>query len=1038
MNRLIQWFVEHPIAANLCMVLIVLGGLFSLPKLDKEVFPSIALGRILITVPYPGAGPLDVERQIVVRLEEAISSLTGIERIQSEAREGVGTVTVEVAKGQPVADLLNDIKTRVDAIPSLPIDAERPQVQELMARREVMSLALFGDLPEQELKREGRLLREALNQLPSVSLVELRATRAEEISIQLTRDALLAHQLTFDEVVKAIRASSLDMPAGVLRTANGTIQVQTRGLGSQAADYAALVLRALPSGGVLRLGDVATIEDGFEAKSQRAHFNGKPAIFLDVFVTDNPDILAATQAVKAYMASPSHRLSPALSLAIARDWSVLFEGRMNLLLSNALMGLCLVFVVLMLFLQLRLALWVSSGIAVAFLGALWWLPATGVSVNMVSMFAMILVLGILVDDAIIVGESIYASHQRGMQGAACAASGAKAVSKPVLFAVVSTMIFFAPMLLLPGVMGDMTKPIPVVVLLCLFFSLFESLFILPAHLRHIPVAPKTRSPWMQKLEDGRRFFADGLEFFAANRFRRWVEASVRHSLITALVFMSAFVISVLLVVFGFIRGSFMPTVPSEFLNLTIELPEGVAFERTEALMQRVEAATERLKTDPEIMRANANQPFIESLQVWASENVLRATLALKPPEVREVGAQAVTRAWRDAIGDIPDAEKFSLAFTINQVGEAISLRLSVASDDAAVIERALADVKGALSRYPGIYDVADTYQTARNDIELDLHASAESQGFSLQSVARQVRQAIYGEEVQRIAREGEDVRVMARYPEAARTSLEDLASVPVSSQTGQVARLDQVADMAFVPGYTRIQREDRQRLFTITAELKKSAAVSANQIVADLMTFQKPEWQQRYPGFQLSLGGNMESESEFKRDTLLYFILALVLIYGLFAVAFNSYVLPALVLLAVPFGFMGAVFGHLLLGFEISMMSILGFLACAGVVVNDNLVLLDRVVQLRQAGASAWRAATQAASDRFRAIILTSLTTFVGLAPMLLEESTQARFLIPMAVSLAFGVLFATGVTLLLVPSLYYGASRLKHYLGIGNPVPVA
>ena len=1031
MNRLIQWFVENPIAANLCMVMILLGGFSSLFKLNKEVFPDIALDIIQVGVVYPGAGPKEVETQIVVRIEEAIANLDGIDRITSEAREGYANVSVEAVKGQDIQALLNDVKTRVDAITTFPTDVERPQVQQLIANKEVMSLALYGDAGEIELKQVATQLRDELGLLNAVSLVSLRATRDDEISIEVSEHTLRQYQLTFDDISRAIAAQSLDVPAGVVKSQTGNIQVQTRGQNYTASDFASVVVRAAADGSQLYLGDIATIRDGLAEKDLIAHFNGKPAVFLDIFVSDNPDILAATSAVKDYMHTHANQIPATMHMAVARDWSLLFKGRMNLLITNAISGLLLVFLVLMLFLRTSLALWVSAGIGVAFMGAIWLLPFAGISINMVSMFAMILVLGILVDDAIIVGESVYSSHQRGLQGNACAAGGAKAVSKPVLFAVGSTIIFFAPMLTLPGMMGDMSKPIPVVVILCLIFSLFESLLILPAHLAHLRDKPPSRYKLVRALSAGKQFFADKLEHFAHHRFGRWVKSAVNNSPITLALFLSAFFLSVAVVTSGWVRGSFMPVVPSEFIGLTIELPEGSAFARTKGLLQRVESAAETLKHDAELLDDNQQKPFVESLQTWATDNSLRATLALKPAEERDISTQRVTQRWRELIGDVPEAEKFNLAFTINQVGEAIALRLSVASDNPAVVERALADVRRELARYPGVYDVKDTYQSARTELELDLKDGAATQGFSLQTIARQVRQAFYGDEVQRVPRNGEDVRVMVRYPRTEREAMDTLEDMYIrqTSSNGLIeAPITEVATLKYVPGYTTIMREDRKRTFTITAEVRKDSNVSATKIVSDLMAFSKPKWQAQYPGFSLSVGGSMESENEFVHDIIVNFILALVLIYGLFCVAFKSYTVPALVLTAVPFGFMGAVIGHVIMGFEISMMSILGFLACAGVVVNDNLVLLDHIQQLRHEGKTAWQAAVQGAQDRFRPIVLTSITTFAGLTPMLLEESTQARFLVPMAVSLAFGVLFATAVTLLLVPSLYYGGSRFKHY----------
>lgn len=1037
MNRLIEWFIDNPIAANLLMVLILVGGYFSIAQLNKEIFPRIDTDNIEINVPYPGAGPQEVEEQIIIRVEEAIADLMGIDTIRSEAREGYAKTTVEVTSGYDTQKLLNDIKTRVDSITTLPNDAERPQVREMLHRSEIMSLALYGNIAPKVLKETAERLRDDLSLLSEISQVDIQGTQADEMAIEVREIDLRRYNLSLQQVANAIRRHSINLPAGTIRSDQGDIQVQTRGQAYQAEDFSSIVITSLTDGTQLTVGDVANVADGFSENNVVAHFNGQPAVFLSLYVTDNPNILKATDSVKQYVDEIKATLPQGVALDISRDWSTLFKGRMNLLLKNAVTGLALVYLVLMLFLRPALSFWVCTGIAIAFMGALWWLPYFGTSVNMISMFALILVLGIVVDDAIIVGESIYSSQQQGRTGNIASYHGTKRVSKPVLFAVTSTMIFFAPMLSLPGAMGDISKPIPIVVILCLLFSLIESLWILPSHLSHLKPERKSRFIFLQRLSTLRHKFSDGLYQFAQHRFTPLLESSLRHNATTTAIFFTAFALSVAFFSSGWMKQSFMPIVPSDFVRLSAELPEGIAFSETEALIKTIEQSALTLKTDSSLLQKNKQQPFINNLQTWASDNKIWSTLALVKAENRDIGVVEVSKRWRELIGDIPNMEDLSISYTINQIGKAIKLQVSMNDHQQEALPAAVQDVRKALAEYPGVYDIQDSFQASRTEIELDLKSHAETLGLQLADIAQQVRQGFYGEEVQRIPRNGEDVRVMVRYPREERESVNFLETMHIRTQQGMEIPIDHVADIHYVGGYTTIKRENRKRTYVVTAEVHKGTNSAAN-IVSDLIDRNREVWETKYPGFNISISGDMESENEFISSLLRNFILTLLIIYALMAIAFRSYGQPLLILTAVPFGFMGAIIGHIIMGREISMLSVLGFLACSGVVVNDNLVLLDRINQLRTKGMSAWQAVVQAARDRFRPIVLTSVTTFVGLMPMMVEQSTQAQFLIPMAISLAFGVLFATGVTLILVPCLYYVGTRLHHYwnLNINRILP--
>lgn len=1016
MNRLIQWFVDNKVAANLLMILIFVGGLMSITRLDKEVFPVVSRNFILVEMTYPGAGPSEVEQQIAIRIEEAVGDLDGIYAITSRSRQSFTVVTIEVNEGYDVLELLNEVKTRVDAINTFPANVERPIIRRQVARSQLMSLALYGDVDEAALKEVGLRVRNELALLPGISQVQLNGTRPYEMSIEISEENLRRYHLDFDQIAQAIRQSSINLPSGTIKTLDGDIQIQARNQAYTADDFAQIPIITQADGSKLLLRDIADIRDGFSDWNMVALFNGKRAVFLELSITENPDILASTAEVKKYLADVTSVLPVGIQLEIWRDMSKLFEGRLNLLLSNAITGLILVFIILMLFLRPLLAIWVCVGIATAFAGAVWLLPYLGISINMISLFAFLLVLGIVVDDAIIVGESIYTRQQHGLKGSASAASGAKMVSVPVFFAVISTMIFFAPMLSVPGNMGSIAYPIPVVVILCLLFSLIESLFILPSHLAHLKPERESRFIIFRKLSHWRGAFADKLEAFAGDYYQPALKRMLNLKGATLVCFGLAFALSVTIFATGWIKTSFMPQVPGDSVEARVVLPEGTSFHETRRIMEKVQSAALLMRQDETLVKNNGGD-FIRGIQTWAWGVNVYVAMALEDAETRKVSIIDVNKRWRELIGDIPEAKEFRLDFTINSTRDDIRLNLSIASNNLDEQARAAEDVRIALAQYPEVFEVRTSLEGARPEIDLRLKPNAQMLGIHLNQVSRQVRQAFYGEEAQRIPRSTEDVRVLVRYPETDRQTLEQLDHMRVRTASGAEVPLLEVVEVVFIPGYSVIDRRDRKRNITLTANLEKGG--DANAIVTDIMKRNSQTWQRRYSGFSLTPDGNMRDQQDFMSSLKKDFLLAVIVIYSLMAINFRSYWQPLLILTAIPFGFMGAIIGHLIMGREVSMLSMLGFIACAGVVVNDNLVLLDRINQLRKQGIDVLAAVIQAGRDRFRAIILTSLTTFIGLVPIMAEQSVQARFLIPMVISLAFGVLFATVVTLILVPTLY-------------------
>ena len=1011
MNGPITWFIKNPIAGNLLMVLLIIGGFASIPKLDKQFFPTPEINQIQIRMEFRGASPSEVEEQISVRIEEAIHDLNGIEELRSTSREGLALVMVEVESDYPTQKLTNDINTRVDAIRTFPSDAERPTVTELTYRHQMGRVQIYGDLSEREMKQLGETLRDELVRQPWVSIVELQTARPYEVSIEVSERSLQRYQISFDQLANAVRQASINLPAGSVKRDSGDLLIQTRGQAYDRADFESIVLRSDVSGQELLLSDVATVKDTFEDVDVDIEFNGKRSLGLNVYVTTSPDVILTTDTVKAWVAERSLTLPEGVSLEFWQDPSKSFKERVRTLVSNGLGGLVLVIVVLMLFLRPMLAFWVSVGIVVAYMGTLFVLPYTGQGLNMISLFAFLLTLGIVVDDAIIVGESVHSAQSRGLSGEHGALVGARQVAKPVIFAVISTMVFFAPMFFLPGEWGPASMGIPVVVCLALAFSLIESLLILPAHLAHMKPEPEiAQTSWLGRI---RRACADGLSWFANDRYKPFLEKCLRNHALVGGFFLVMLCFSLALFGGGYLKSAFFPRVNSDFVVGNVEMPQGGAFSDTQAMRDRMILAAEEIKA-----RYNAEPRFAET---GAIDNILGVAGGNKIDLVMQtvnddLDTEEVAKRLRERLGDLSEAKDVRFDYTIRDPGKPITLQF--ASDSIADLELLADDVRASLERYPGVFDISDSFDAPLEELVLSLKPAAENLGITLADVARQIRQAFYGEEVQRIPRDGEDIRVMVRYPEAERKAIANINSMYIRTSDGREVPFSAVATYRVETGYQSIERVDRLRTLEVVADVADDGA-APRAIVESILQNDAPKWLQMYPGLSITMDGELQEEIEFQQAMVYLGMLSMLVIFGLMAVAFKSYWQPFLVLTAVPFGLMGAIFGHWILGWQVSMFSIMGVIACAGVVVNDNLVLIDRINNLRAEGMDLESALLQGATDRFRPIILTSVTTFVGLVPIMLETSVQAQFLIPMVVSLSFGVMFATGVTLVLVPALY-------------------
>ncbi|MGB5817581.1 MAG: efflux RND transporter permease subunit [Thermoanaerobaculia bacterium] len=1050
MKGIIAWFADNGVAANLIMILIIVGGVVTLLGIKQEVFPEFSADVISVRVLYPGAAPEEVEEGVVVRIEEAIQDLEGIDKISSTASENMGTVLVELIQGTNTQKMLNDVKARVDAIDTFPIETEQPVIEEAMIRRQVLEIAVSGDADERALKVLGERLREDLVALPGITQAELAAIRPYEISIEVSEETLRQYGLTFEQVARAIRQSSLDLPGGKIKTAGGEILLRTKAQAYRGREFEELPLLTLADGTRLAVGDVATVVDGFADTERWSRFNGKPAVLIQVFRVGNEGALEVAGVVKDYLETARKTVPEGIELTVWQDQTRILKSRLDLLLKNGRNGFVLVVLVLALFLKLRLAGWVSLGIPVSFLGAIALMPTLDVSINLISLFAFIIVLGIVVDDAIIVGENIYSRYQHGQEGLAAAVEGTQEVVVPVVFAVLTSVAAFAPLLGVTGNIGKIMRVIPLIVISTLLFSLVESLLVLPNHLSHLrhdqDHVARTRIGrlWMRIQEA----FADGLQVVIERSYRPSLSRAIEWRYLTL-----AAMLALLIITFGVVRGgwikfNFMPVIEADNSASYLTMPQGTPAMVTARMVRQIETAALELAAELEqeyggqpirhVMTTIGDQPFRTAagpaaLNVGAdfsATHLGEVNLELAPAEERDLTSTEVADRWREKVGAIPDAVELTFTSSLFSSGEAINVELSGPRVDR--LREFATRLKEDLRSYPGVRDITDSFRAGKQELELVITPEAEAAGLTQADLARQVRQAFYGEEVQRIQRGRDDVKVMVRYPESRRLSLGDVEDLRIRTPGGTEVPFTTAADAHLSRGPATIRRTDRRRVVNVTADVNQAQA-NANDIIADLEESVLPRLLADYPEIRYSLEGEQQQQRETMSGLARGFVIALLVIYALLAIPFKSYFQPLIVMSAIPFGLIGAIWGHVVLGMDLAILSMFGIVALTGVVVNDSLVMVDFINRSFRKGIPLAEAIRTAGTSRFRPILLTSLTTFAGLTPLLLERSMQARFLIPMAISLAFGVLFATFITLILVPSLYAilediraGFSRLR------------
>ncbi|MGD9247197.1 MAG: efflux RND transporter permease subunit [Desulfobacteraceae bacterium] len=1033
MRTAIAWFAENHVAANLLMLFMLVAGIVTALSIKMEIFPDTTLDRINISTTYSGASPSEVEEAVVRRIEEKIAGLSGIKRIDSTVREGAGTVSVEVIKDWDARQLMDDIKSELDRMTTLPDESEKPVVSEVIQRRQVITLAIYGDVPEATIKYWTEKLRDDLTNLSGVTQADISAIRTSEIHIEIDEATLQRYNLTLAAVAEKVRRFSLDLPAGSVKTRNGEVLVRTKGRRYLAENYRDIPVITHADSSEVTLGHIAVIRDTFQDVDLSARFEGKPAGIINIYRVADQNALTVCDTVKAFVARFRGNLPDGVQVALFADRSTILKSRLTLLVKNMAYGLCLVVLLLGVFLNLRLAFWVTLGIPISFAAGMILLPTYDVSLNMTSLFAFIMVLGIVVDDAIIVGENVFRHSEQGAPPLKASVEGTLEVGRPVVFSVLTTIVAFWPLMQAGGPMGKMMRSIPVVVMLVLAASLVESLFILPAHLTRSNAAGRAAAARSNAA-------ARGLKRLAQGPYRRWLALALRWRYLTIASGVALLLMTLGIWMGGHLKFTLLQKVESNNMNVTLTMPAGTPISRTQAVVDRIEQAARDVVAQQERKRPEASPPLMEYISTTmgahfgggggsnVGSHLAQVRVQLIKGEKREISTMALTRLWRKAVGRIPDAESISYRSVLHDFGNAIEVDLSIDDDDQLLA--ASAELKQELQRYPGVSDIEDSFLPGKTEMQLKLKPAAANLGLTLSDLARQVRHALYGAEALRFQRDQDEVKVMVRYPESQRTSLGNVEQMRIRTPEGIEVPFSAVAEVTMRQGYASIKRAQRQRVVTVSADVDEKAA-NADEIRQNLEKNYLPRLKSKYPNLRCTIEGEGRSRNESMQDVLNSFGIALFGIYALLAIPFRSFAQPLVVMAAIPFGIVGAVWGHLLMGYNLSAYSLFGIVGLTGVVVNDSLVLVHKINALRQAGMDALCAVQEAGTMRFRAIVLTSLTTFAGLTPMLLERSIQARFLTPMAVSLGFGVLFATVITLVLIPCGYLIMDDLQTRAGV-------
>ncbi len=1018
-NGPLEWMVKNRVTPNLLMIFLIAGGLLMSTKIKQEVFPAFELDIVSVRVAYPGASPEEVEQGIILAVEDAIESIDGVKEVVSTASEGFGRINAELLEDVSPQVVLQDIEQEVGRITTFPVDAEDPTISLISHQRQVLRLNLYGDVEERALREVVDQVKDRLLQAEGITQIEISGARDFEVIIEIPMEKLRMHGLTLDEVATTIRQSAVEIPGGKLETRGGEILLRVDNRSDWATEFARIPIVTTTGGTTVYLEDLAEIQEGFEETNREASYEDQRSLTLRVYRVGNQTPIGISEATHKAMKEIGPDLPPSISWKITSDRSEIYKQRLHLLLKNAFIGLSLVLVLLGLFLELKLAFWVTMGIPISFLGGLLFLPIFGISINMISMFAFIVSLGIVVDDAIIAGENIYEYRQRGLRFVDAAIAGAKDVAMPISFSILTNIVAFMPLLFVPGTMGKIWKVIPVVVITVFIISWVESLLILPTHLAHSKAG--SRIKLFRKLGRVQQSFGRKFNWFAENVYGNMLERFLRLKF-----FSVATLIAILLITYGYVFSGrigliLMPRVESDRAVVTATLPIGSPYSQAVQVRDEIVSAMSRVRDQ------YGSDELVEGIASLINDNKVEVFTYLTSPDIRPLSTRDVTKLWRQEVGTIVGLQSSLFESDRGGPGSGAALSIELSHRDIDILDQASSALAEKLRDFPNVKDIDDGYTPGKVQFNFTINERGHSLGLTATEVGRQVRNSFQGAIALRQQRGTNEVTVRVRLPEEQRLSEFDIESLLISTSMGTFVPLSDIATIDRGRAYTSITRRDSRRTVLVKANVDPIG--QASTITATLNSTVLPELIESFPGLSYGYKGRQESRRESVSGLFQGFIFALISIYFLLAIPFRSYIQPVIVMIAIPFGIVGAVIGHLIMGYNLSLMSMMGIVALSGIVVNDSLVLVDYANKRRREGSTPYAAVCAAALRRFRPVVLTTLTTFCGLAPMIFETSRQARFMIPMALSLGFGILFATVITLVLVPCLYLIIEDTKVYL---------
>ncbi len=1012
----IAWMAQHSIAANLLMILLIGGGIWSAFNIQKEVFPHFDLDIVNVSVSYPGAAPEEVEQGILRPVESAIRGISGIREITSTAREGSGSVQIELVTGTDRMKAFQDIDQAVNRIRTFPDDTEKPEVSLVSPRRDVMNIVLYGPVDIWTLRKLSEQLRDRLLADPSITQVELGNAPDYVTHVEIPQHRLREYGLTLGQVASLIRRSSEDVPAGTVETNAGEVLLRLKERRQWADEFANIQVVTADSGAAVTLGEIATITDGFEEAGFHSQFNQQPSVEIEIYRIGDQSPMEISERVNAIMADVETTLPQGVQWRIDSNRAKDYEQRLSLLLNNGFMAILIVLFILAVFLEIRLAFWVMMGMTISFVGSLLFLPLAGVSINMISMFAFLVAMGIVVDDAIVVGENVYEYRQKGLSHMQAAIKGAQEIAKPVTFSIITTIVAFVPLLFMPGTTGKFWWPLPAVVIMVLAISLLEALYILPAHLAHSSSTPHTGAG--RRLHAWQQSFAHGFSRFVDTRYRSFLDLCLRHRYITLSTALAVFIVVAGYGSSGHMGMISMPEVAADEIEAGIRLPVGTTPDQAARVAEEVTASTRRM----------FDEHNLDEVAEGIKTNVRRGSfidveIVMRPPDEHDTTAEEIIALWRDQIGDIEGVDQITFEAERGPGGWRQDISIDLSHADIDVLAAASQALLQRVAQFEGAVNVNDNYDKGKAQFDFTLLPEGRNLGLTPADVGQQVRDAFYGALAMRQIRGTDEIEIRVKLPIEDRKNIQTFSDLVIRTPAGAEVPLLDVVELDRGAAFSSISRRDGRRVVNVGMDVEPKREVS--RVLEAIQAETLPQLRADFPGLTWSFEG---SQAEMRDSTAALwggFALAMAVVYALLAIAFSSYLQPLIVMTAIPFGIVGAVIGHIILGFDLSLISFMGVIALSGVVVNDALIMID-FANRRRGETSAFEAIHTAGLRRFRPIILTTLTTFGGLTPIILETSRQAAYLIPMAISLGFGIVFATAIILVLVPCLYMALEDLR------------